>query len=86
MKHQGLVGENSLRMLKFVKKSSEKRTGLLLDQNNYFCHRLVNPSGPGPLIIDASRLPSDILHSVGLLWTSDQPDKETSTLQHTVRT
>jgi hypothetical protein len=38
--------------------------------------------GQGPLIIEASRSHSDTPHSVGLLWTSDQPDAETSTLQH----
>jgi hypothetical protein len=33
----------------------------------------------GLLIIEASRSQSDTSHSVGLLWTSDQPDAETST-------
>jgi hypothetical protein len=35
--------------------------------------------GQGLLIIQASRSHSDTTHSVGLLWTSDQPDAETST-------
>ena len=35
------------------------------------------------LIIEASRLHSDTPHLVGLLWTSDQPDADTSTSQHT---
>jgi hypothetical protein len=35
------------------------------------------------LSIEASRSYSDTRHSVGLLWTSDQPDAETSTWQHT---
>jgi hypothetical protein len=35
--------------------------------------------GQGLLIIEASRLHSDTPHSVGLLWTSDQLDAETST-------
>jgi len=34
--------------------------------------------GVGPLIIEAS-----LSHSVGLLWTSDQPDAATTTLQVT---
>jgi hypothetical protein len=35
----------------------------------------------------ASRLHSlETLHSVGLLWTNDQPDTETSTWQHTALT
>jgi len=39
--------------------------------------------GQGLLIIENSRSHSDTLHSVGLLWTSDQPVAETSTWQHT---
>jgi hypothetical protein len=35
--------------------------------------------GQGVLIVDASRSHSDTPHSVGLLWTGDQPDAETST-------
>jgi hypothetical protein len=31
------------------------------------------------LIIEASRSHSDTAHSVGLLWTSDQPDTGTCT-------
>jgi len=38
--------------------------------------------GQGLLIVEASRSHSDTPHSVGLLWTSDQPDAETSTSQH----
>ena len=38
------------------------------------------------LVIDASRSPSDTPHSVGLLWTSDQPDADTPTWQHTTLT
>ena len=47
-------------------------------------------SPPGPtayrghgLIIEASPSHSGTPHSVGLLWTSDQPDLETSTSKHT---
>ena len=40
------------------------------------------PVGQDLLIIQASRLRSDIPHSVGLLKTSDQPDAQTSTGQH----
>jgi hypothetical protein len=42
--------------------------------------------GQGLLIIEASRSHSDTPHSVGRLWTSDQPDAETSTWQHTTLT
>jgi hypothetical protein len=44
------------------------------------------PVGQGLLIIEASRSHSDTPQSVGLLWASDQPDAETSTLQHTTLT
>ena len=41
------------------------------------------PSGPNCIIFEASPSHSDTPHSVGFLWTSDQPDAETSTWQHT---
>ena len=34
--------------------------------------------GLGLLIVEVSRSQLDALHSVGLLWTSDRPDAETS--------
>jgi hypothetical protein len=37
------------------------------------------PVGQGLLIIEASLSHSDTHHTLGLLWTSDQPDAETST-------
>ena len=40
------------------------------------------PVGQGLLIIEASRTHSDTPHSVGLFWTRDRPDPETSTWQH----
>jgi len=40
------------------------------------------PVGYGLLVIDVSRLHSDTPHWIGLLWTSDLPDAETSTWQH----
>jgi len=42
--------------------------------------------GLGLLIIEASWSHSDTPHSVGLFWTSDQPDAETSTWQHATLT
>jgi hypothetical protein len=39
--------------------------------------------GQGFLIIEASRSHSDTPHSVTLPWTTDQPDGETYTCQHT---
>ena len=44
------------------------------------------PVSQGLLIIEASRSHLDIPQSVGSLWTSDQPDTETSTWQHTTLT
>jgi len=41
------------------------------------------PVGQDLLIIEVSRSHSDTPQSVGLLWTSDQPDSETSTWQQT---
>jgi hypothetical protein len=49
----------------------------------YF-HVATAPSGPRFLVVEASRWHSD-KHSVGLLWTGDQPDAET-TWQHTTCT
>jgi hypothetical protein len=43
-------------------------------------------AGHGLIIIEASRLNTDTPHSVGLLWTSDQPEAQTSTWQHTTLT
>ena len=40
------------------------------------------PVGQGFLMTEASRSHSDTAHSVGLLWTSDQPEAGTSTRQH----
>ena len=37
------------------------------------------PVGQGLLITEHSRSHSDAPHWVGLLWTSDRPDAETST-------
>jgi len=42
--------------------------------------------GQGLLIIEDSRSHSDIAHSVGLLWMSDQPNAVTSAWQHTTLT
>jgi sensor histidine kinase regulating citrate/malate metabolism len=45
----------------------------------FFLHVAQQPhSGIGHLIIEVARLNSDTPHSVGLLWTNDQPDPETS--------
>jgi len=40
----------------------------------------------GLLLIQTSRLHSGTTHSVGVLWTSNRPDAETSTSQHTAPT
>ena len=51
--------------------SSYLRTALVVAQQYLF--------GQGLLIIEALRLHSDTPHSLGLFWTSDQPDAETPT-------
>jgi hypothetical protein len=43
-----------------------------------FYHGATAPMGPGLLIIEESWTHSDTPHSVGLLWTSNQPDAQTS--------
>jgi len=51
--------------------------------NTAYNHYVHIPWGDSPywakgfLIIEASRSHSDTPHSVGLLWTSDQPDTKT---------
>jgi hypothetical protein len=58
----------------------------LTPRSNFFCQRRNSPPvGQRLLIIEASRSHSDTPHSVGLLWTSDQPDAGTSTWQHNTR-
>ena len=66
---------------------------LVLLQRDFVCVNSPSPLGMAQhplvgqdlLIIEASRSYSGIhAHSVGLLWTSDQPDTQTSTWQHTV--
>jgi len=49
-------------------------------------HAPPSPSGTSLLIIEDSLSHTDAPHAVGLLWTSDQPDAETSTGQHTTLT
>ena len=44
------------------------------------------PVGQGLFTVEAARLDSDTAHSVEILWTSNQPDAETSTLQLTTLT
>jgi hypothetical protein len=44
----------------------------------FFSHGTTALTGKGLLIFAASRSHSDTPFSVGLLWTSDQPDAETS--------
>ena len=62
----------------------------VIDHNSSYS--TVSPMAQQPLvgqdliIIEASRSHSDTPHSVGLLWTSDQPDAQTSTRQNTTLT
>ena len=45
----------------------------------FFYHGATALGDQGLLIVEDSISHSDTPHSVGLLWTSDQPDAETST-------
>ena len=49
----------------------------------FFCMGLQPPASHSLLISEVSRSHSDTPLSLGILWTSDQPVEETSTLQHT---
>jgi len=50
-----------------------------------FYHGATAPSVPRPPHCRGFTI-TDTLQSVGLLWTSDQPEEETSTRQHTTLT
>jgi hypothetical protein len=54
-------------------------TGLYFHTEPLFLTAKQTLLGQDPLIIKASQSHSDTPHSVGLLWTSDQPDTENST-------
>ena len=61
---------------------SKKYTKILILVKNlvtFFPHCATDSSIQNLLIMEASRTHSDAPHSVGLLWTSDQPVSETST-------
>jgi hypothetical protein len=53
-----------------------KDTEATYEEFFFLAHELL--VGQGLLIIEDSRSHSDTPHSVGLLWTSDQPEAETS--------
>jgi len=51
---------------------------------NFFTGMFLQPiMVQGPLTVEVLRPHSDTPHSVGLRWTSDQPDTETSTRKNT---
>jgi hypothetical protein len=57
-----------------------------LTECTFFYHGATALVGQDLLTIKNSLTHSDKPHSVGLLWTSDHPDAETSNLQHTALT
>jgi hypothetical protein len=72
----------------FLSWSPDKHTNhcvawMIMLQNHFFPRCNIPPVGQSLLITEASRSHSDTAHSVRLLWTSDQPDAETSTWQNT---
>jgi len=52
----------------------------------YFSMTRQSPLGQGLVIVEASRSHLDTPHWVWLIWTSDQPEAETCTRQHTTLT
>jgi hypothetical protein len=56
---------------------------LKVNRNLVFTKTQLPPLGQDLLSIEVSLLHSDISHSMVLLWTSDKPNTETSTWQHT---
>jgi len=52
----------------------------------FFYHDTTDLEGQGLLIVEDSWSHSGTPHPVGFLWTSDQPDAETSTWLHTTLT
>ena len=83
MKYKWTMDKQSLIELQTATANCQKKINyrtLLQEQYIFFpwCNSL--------LIIEASQSHSETPHSVGLLCTSDQPDAETSTWQHTTLT
>jgi len=63
-----------------------RRLAFRTEHSHFFYYGAAALFGVSPLIIEYSWSHSDPPHSVGLLWTSGQPDAETSTWQHTTLT
>ena len=61
-------------------------SAMLVSHNVFISKAQQHLAGQGPLIIEASRSHWDTPHSVGHLWTSEQPDAQTSSWQHTTLT
>ena len=62
--------------------AERSRRSLQVNKFQYRPTAQMPPEGQGLIIIDTSRSQSDMPQLVGLLWTSDQPDAETSNWQH----
>ena len=65
--------------VKLLRSMRQRHSNNMLGGLFYFYQGATAPVGQDLLIIEVSRLHSDTSQSVGLLWTSDQPDAETST-------
>jgi len=64
----------------------ETQVGNVKMKSIFFSMALQSLVGQDLLIIESSRSHSDTPHSVGFLWTSDQPDAENFNWQHTTLT
>jgi hypothetical protein len=69
------------------KRKSSTSLSLLRLGRNFFPHGATAPNGPGPPHYRGFTITlRHTTHSVGLPWTSDRPDAEASTWQHTTLT
>jgi hypothetical protein len=88
--HTTNKGPHTWSHLKSATSTEREKNGAQNDNNtsttkssNLFSMEQQTLVGQGLLIIEASRSHSDTPHSVGLLWTRDRLNAETSTWQHT---
>ena len=78
-----LRGNNSIVCLLIEASREHQGCPILMDKyNNMFCMAQQPVVGQCLLIIEASRSHSDTVLSVGLLWTSDQPDADFYLTKH----
>jgi hypothetical protein len=71
----------------YTQANTDMHTHVHTHTHTHFCSMAGHPLvGLGLLTFQVSRPHTDTPHSGGLLWTSDRPIADTSTLQHTTLT